>query len=64
MKRIEKGKAILTTIAGVTSLVIMDLLNRAKVKIQVIFVDAGFLFKKISKGLTKVYPVIGWTEEK
>lgn len=45
-KQLQKEKAILTTSAGVTSLVIIDLLNRANVKIPVIFIDTGFLFEK------------------
>lgn len=44
LKKCSQKKSIITTSAGATSLVLIDLLYRAKVNIPVILIDTGFLF--------------------
>ncbi len=45
-KKLESSNSIITTSAGSTSFVLIDLLYRSNSKIPVIFIDTGFLFKE------------------
>jgi phosphoadenosine phosphosulfate reductase len=45
-QKLENNRAIVTTSAGATSFVLIDLLCRAGSKIPVVFIDTGFLFRE------------------
>ncbi|MFA7090234.1 MAG: phosphoadenylyl-sulfate reductase [Arcobacteraceae bacterium] len=45
-QKLETSNTVITTSAGSTSLVLIDLLYRSNVKIPVVFIDTGFLFQK------------------
>lgn len=52
---------IITTSAGVSSTVIIDLLNKAQSKIPIVLIDTGFLFaqtKRFYKQLQEYYPYL------
>ncbi|MGM0520212.1 MAG: phosphoadenylyl-sulfate reductase [Campylobacterota bacterium] len=61
LKKLSKKNTILTTSAGTTSLVLIDLLSRANVKIPVVLIDTGFLFDSTISFFDKIksyYPEI------
>lgn len=45
-QKLASYKTIVTTSAGTTSFVLIDLLYRSGVKIPVVFIDTGFLFEE------------------